>query len=55
MTHHDDMSARYVELASTAVNARTRQFDVPSELVAPRGYLIDNGGVPSTALWVRIQ
>lgn len=59
ITHHTDMSARYVDLTSSPLSAARMKFDVPSETVAPRGYYllwaIDNSGVPSSAIWVRIQ
>jgi len=59
VTHHSDMSARYIELSSTSVKAGARSFDVPAETVAPRGYYllwaVDNGGLPAEAIWVRIQ
>ncbi|MBL8730229.1 MAG: DUF1929 domain-containing protein [Planctomycetes bacterium] len=60
VTHHADMSARYVELASVAVDPKARLFNLPAETVAPRGYYllwgVDNSGIPtSTAAWVRIQ
>lgn len=59
VTHHFDMSARYIELASTSGGPGSRTFQVPAETVAPRGYYllwaVDNSGVPSKAIWVRIQ
>jgi len=60
VTHHTDMSARYVELASVAVDPKTRLFNLPAETAAPRGYYllwgVDNSGIPTDrAAWVRIQ
>ena len=59
ITHHSDMSTRYIELASTAISASSRSFQVPAQAVAPRSYymlwVIDNSGVPSKAIWVQIQ
>jgi hypothetical protein len=53
------MSARYIELESVATSTKSRQFNVPDETVAPRGYnmlyVLSNGGVPSEAIWVRIE
>lgn len=58
ITHHSDMSARYVELQSVAVDSRHRICSLPAETVVPRGYYlmwaVDNGGVPSTAIWVKV-
>jgi hypothetical protein len=59
ITHHSDMSSRYIELQSVAVNSSERQFDTPSETVAPRGYYmlfaLSDAGIPAEAVWVRIQ
>lgn len=58
-THHSDMSARYVELASTAQGPDVRTFDLPGERVLPRGYYmlfaVSDGGVPAEAIWVRVR
>lgn len=60
ITHHTDMSARYIELESSTSDNQTRRFSLPAETVAPRGYYllwgVDNSGVPTAkAAWVRIQ
>ncbi len=61
LTHHADMSARYIELESTAISEKPghRAFVMPTETEAPRGYYmlwaITDGGVPSEAVWVRIR
>jgi hypothetical protein len=59
ITHHSDMSARYIELASVAVSSTERRFDVPAETVAPGGYYmlfaVTNAGIPAEAIWVRIS
>jgi hypothetical protein len=61
ITHHADMSARYVELDSVLVSGTTNQrtFQIPGNLTLPRGYYmlfaLDNANVPSVAEWVRIQ
>lgn len=57
-THHSDMSARYIELVSTAVTTTSRTFSLPAETVVPRGYYmlwaVSAGGVPSEAIWIRV-
>jgi len=59
ITHHTDMSARCIDLHSTAVYARERTFDLPAETVVPRGYYmlwaVTNGGIPSEAVWILVQ
>lgn len=60
ITHHSDMSARFVELhRSVVVSANEIVVDIPAETVAPRGYhmlfAVSSGGTPSEAIWVRIQ
>ena len=61
ITHHSDMSARYVELDSMLVAGTTnkRVFNVPGNTVLPRGYYMlfamSNANIPSVAAWVKIQ
>lgn len=59
MTHHSDMSARYIELPTVAVNQQTLQFDLPAQTVVPAGYymlwVLTNGGIPSEAVWIKVQ
>ncbi len=61
ITHHSDMTARYVELDSALVAGTTdrRVFNVPDGNVLPRGYYmlfaLNNANVPSVADWVLIQ
>ena len=59
MTHHSDMNARYVEMTSTSTSPTERVFSTPNQRVLPRGYYmlfaVSNGGIPSKAVWVRIQ
>lgn len=53
------MSQRFFECQVTPVSALTLQFTVPSEAQAPRGYymmfVLSSAGIPSTALWVRLE
>ena len=72
MTHHSDMSARYVEAAVTltelvlpawpsasTVGAQEAAFAVPDDKTLPKGYYmlfaVGQGGIPSSAIWVRIE
>lgn len=58
ITHHSDMTARYVELMSSPVSATSRLFALPDSRALPRGYYmmfaLNGGGVPSEAVWVRV-
>jgi hypothetical protein len=59
ITHHSDMSARYVDISGTAVNHNTRQFTIPANGAVPRGiymlFGLNTAGVPSVARWVKVQ
>jgi len=58
ITHHSDMSARYVELPSSAMSSTKRLFATPDSSTLPRGYYmlfaLNTGGIPSVATWVKI-
>ncbi|MCU0865331.1 MAG: galactose oxidase early set domain-containing protein [Planctomycetes bacterium] len=67
MTHHSDMSARYIEMEldptpgqgiTVPVGTASMWFKTPEEKVLPRGYymlfVVEKTGVPSEATWVRI-
>jgi len=60
ITHHSDMSARYVELPSQAVTGSTvkRTFQTPNSSMLPRGFYmmfaLNSIGTPSVAAWVKI-
>jgi len=59
VTHHSDMSARYIELPSHSGTSREIWFDVPDEKLVPRGFYmlwaVTSGGTPSEATWVKVQ
>ena len=62
MTHHSDMSARYVELPSadfSDAEHNKRIFDIPDNFTVPRGYYmlfaLNSALTPSEAAWVKIQ
>ena len=62
MTHHSDMSARYLELVSAEGSdpgPDQRVFDIPDNYSLPRGYYmlfaLNSALVPSEAAWVKIQ
>lgn len=63
ITHHSDMSARYIELDTsnfTFTSAQTQSitFTIPAEAQAPRGkymlFALTSGGIPSDAIWVHL-
>jgi hypothetical protein len=58
ITHHSDMSARYVDISGTAVNHNTRQFTIPANGAVPRGFYmlfgLNSAGIPSVARWVKV-
>ena len=60
ITHHSDMSARYVELTSGAIPGSNtdRSFNVPGNQILPRGFYmmfaLNLANVPSVAMWVKI-
>jgi hypothetical protein len=61
ITHHSDMSARYVELTSKLVSGTNNQrvFNTSDNAHLPRGYymmfVLNSALVPSVASWVKIQ
>lgn len=59
ITHHSDMTARYMELSSVAESAGTRTFDLPDSRSLPRGYYmlfaLNAAGIPSEAVWVKVR
>ena len=58
MTHHSDMSARFVELPSVVVRANEQVFTMPANTVVPRGhymlFALKNNVIPSVAAWVKV-
>lgn len=59
VTHHGDMTARYVELPSTAISNVSRSFTTLDGNRLPRGYYmafaLNTQNVPSRAAWVKIR
>ncbi|MCA8976172.1 MAG: DUF1929 domain-containing protein [Planctomycetes bacterium] len=62
MTHHADMTARYVELIGddgSDLGHDQRVFDIPDNLSLPRGYYmlfaLNSALVPSEAAWIKVQ
>jgi hypothetical protein len=60
VTHHSDMSQRYVELRAQVMTGNKVTFTIPAdERLAPRGiymlWLVTNTGTPSEAIWVVLR
>ncbi len=59
MTHHSDMTARYVELPSNVVSSTRRNFLTMDGNRLPRGYYmafaLNRANIPSKAVWVKIR
>lgn len=59
MTHHSDMTARYVELPSNAIDSSHRDFLTMDSNRLPRGYYmafaLNRANIPSKAVWVKIR
>jgi len=59
VTHHGDMTARYVELPSTGITNVRRSFTTLDGNRVPRGYYmafaLNTANVPSKAAWVKIR
>lgn len=60
ITHHSDMTARYVELPSgTVTNENSKRvFTLPNGNMVPNGYYmmfaLNTGGTPSVAEWIKV-
>jgi hypothetical protein len=58
ITHHSDMSARYVQLPGAHVSNSTMQVQIPNDGSVPRGFYmmfaVNSAGVPSVAAWIKV-
>jgi hypothetical protein len=58
VTHHFDMSARYVLLPGSRLSQYRIQVQLPLNGSLPRGFYmcfaLSSSGIPSTAVWIKV-